>query len=379
MIGTKKYASALIGMMTFFALVPVTSIQAALDCDVSNQLELDWDDAGRDWPDPTGTTTAYSPTLSHSENVGGIDFNFAISSDQSNADLIWSLGIISGSLATPNDTDNIVGPGDLDGDGAPDQGLAVAVNPNVNGSTTTPLDMDVILTTTISEPVSGFEFTISDVDYSLAAQVRQDQVTIVGTYQGATVTPTLTAVSTDPTFTISGNTATAIPLDNRDASSNFPTVGDLPAENGLLLVTFDQPIDSFTITYADADETTADGDLGGTRGISLLNDFAFCPAPDLAISKSDDPNTEYTPGTPFTYTINASNPGSGSANGTVVADDLPTWATNVTWTCSASGGAVCPAASGSGDINETIATFPAGGSVVYTVTGTYSADMADYP
>lgn len=379
MIQTKKYASALIGLVTFFALIPVSSVQAALDCDVSNQLELDWDDAGRDWPDPTGTTTAYVPTLNHTENVGGIDFDFAFSSDQSNADFVWSLGIISGSLATPNDTNNVVGPGDLDNDGTPDQGLAVAVNPNVNGSTTSPLNMDVILTTTISEPVSGFEFTVSDVDYSPAAQVRQDEVTITGTYQGNTVLPTLTAVSLDPTFTISGNTATAIVLDNRDANSNFPGSGDLPAENGLLLVTFDQPIDSFTIVYADADETTADGDVGGTRGISIMNDFAFCPSPDLVITKSDDPNTEYTPGTPFTYTVVASNTGSGSANGTVVADDLPTWATNVTWTCSALGGAVCPSASGSGDINETIATFPNGGSVTYTITGIYSADMADYP
>src|SRR5205085_2262459 len=43
------------------------------------------------------------------------------------------------------------------------------------------------------------------------------------------------------------------------------------------------------------------------------------------------------------------------------------------WTCSATGGAVCPNASGAGDLNETLATFPAGSTVTYTVTATVIA------
>lgn len=378
---SSKYISFVMGLCAVSALSLSPVVHAELTCAVENQSFLDWDDAGRDWPAPTGSNPTYNPALSHSENVDGVDFNFAFSSDQSNADFIWSLGRVAGGLATPDDVVAVVGPGDIDGDGANDSGLAVAINPTTNGSTSTAdaLDMDVILTTTLSEPISGIEFTISDVDYSNQAQVRQDEVTIVGTYQGATVLPTLTAVSSDPTFTISGNTATAIVAANRDANSSFPNQGDLPAENGLLTVTFDQPIDSFTITYADADETTFDGDVGGTRGISMLNDFGFCPAPDLEITKSDDPTTTYTPGRDFVYNITATNNGSGSANGTVITDDVPTWGENVTWTCSAIGGAVCPSASGTGDINETIATFPDGGSITYIVSGTYSSDMNVYP
>ncbi len=45
----------------------------------------------------------------------------------------------------------------------------------------------------------------------------------------------------------------------------------------------------------------------------------------------------------------------------------------MTWTCAASGGAVCPNASGSGALNETVATFPGGSTVVYTLTATVSA------
>ena len=359
---------------------------AALSCDISNQAALAWDDAGRNWPDPVnvGDAANYVPTLSHTETVGGIDFDFAFSSNLTEADFIWSLGSISAQLATIDDIGQIVGPGDLDGDGAPDSGLVVAISPTLDG-TNTAVTLDVALTTILTDtitgaesPVSQLEFTISDIDYSAAAQVRQDRVTITGTYQGLTVLPTLTAVSADPTFTILGNVATAIELDNRDASSDFPTSGDLPAENGLLLVTFDQPIDSFTILYQDADETVADGDVGGTRGLSIMNDFSFCSAPDLSITKTDS-QPSYTPGESFSYDILVSNTGTGSANGAEIQDILPAWATGATWTCSgATGGAVCPNASGIGDISEIIATFPAASALTYTITGTYSSDMNDY-
>lgn len=371
----KNTIKILMSSALFFGLGSSPVLNAALNCDVSNQQSLDWDDAGRDWPDPTGANPNYNPTLAHTETVGGIDFDFVFSSDQPNADFLFSLGAIAGQLGTPNDQAGIVGPGDLDGDGAIDQGLSVAVSSQ--DTTGAPIDIDVILTATLSEPVSGFEFTVSDVDHSEAAQVRQDQVTVVGSYLGNPVIPVLSATSATPTFTIAGNTATAIVQANADANAGFPGAGDLPAIDGLLTATFDQLIDSFTVIYADADETTADGDLGGTRGISMMNDFAFCPAPDLSITKTDGVGN-YTPGTPFSYDIVVTNNGSGSANGSTFNDALPTWATGVAFSCAAAGGAACPAGTitGAGDV---IPTLPEGGSLTFTVTGTYSPDMADYP
>jgi uncharacterized repeat protein (TIGR01451 family) len=53
-----------------------------------------------------------------------------------------------------------------------------------------------------------------------------------------------------------------------------------------------------------------------------------------------------------------------------VADTLPASITSAAWTCTASGGAACPSASGSGNLNQTLATLPAGGVVTYTITGT---------
>jgi uncharacterized repeat protein (TIGR01451 family)/fimbrial isopeptide formation D2 family protein len=69
------------------------------------------------------------------------------------------------------------------------------------------------------------------------------------------------------------------------------------------------------------------------------------------------------------YTVRIYNAGPGSADGTVLADPVPVNASNVTWSCGNEvGGATCPHPSGSGAINETLATLPAGGSLTYTVT-----------
>ena len=118
----------------------------------------------------------------------------------------------------------------------------------------------------------------------------------------------------------------------------------------------------------------------GTTDPTPGNDSATdtdTPAPqaDLAITK-DDGSATYTPGGSVTYAIVVSNAGPSDANGATITDDLPEPPlSNITWTCgSETGGAVCPNASGTGDISETIATFPAGGSLTYTVTADIDAD-----
>ena len=81
-------------------------------------------------------------------------------------------------------------------------------------------------------------------------------------------------------------------------------------------------------------------------------------------------------GSPISYTVTALNTGSVAADGTVVTDTLPASLSNPTWTCAASGGAACPNPSGTGSLAETIATFPEGGSVVYTIDATIPATAA---
>jgi uncharacterized repeat protein (TIGR01451 family) len=93
---------------------------------------------------------------------------------------------------------------------------------------------------------------------------------------------------------------------------------------------------------------------------------------NLSVTKTDGTAT-YNPGTTTTYTIAVSNAGPANAVGATVADTFSaTQVTGVTWTCAATGGAVCPAANGTGNINETV-NIPVGGTLTYTATASISA------
>jgi uncharacterized repeat protein (TIGR01451 family) len=77
------------------------------------------------------------------------------------------------------------------------------------------------------------------------------------------------------------------------------------------------------------------------------------------------------------YNIDVTNAGPGAADGALFVDNVPASITGVTWTCAAAGGAVCPAAMGSGNaISQTIARLPMNGRLTYTVTGTAAAGSA---
>ncbi len=87
---------------------------------------------------------------------------------------------------------------------------------------------------------------------------------------------------------------------------------------------------------------------------------------DLSVTKTDGVTT-YTPGTSTTYTIVVANSGPTNITNATFTDTFPAAITAANWTCIGAGGATCPAASGSGNINATV-TIPFGGSLTYTVT-----------
>ncbi len=91
---------------------------------------------------------------------------------------------------------------------------------------------------------------------------------------------------------------------------------------------------------------------------------------DLSITKVTKKST-YTAGSPITYTITVKNAGPSTATDATVTDPLPASITGATWTCTPSSGASCTS-SGTADVNDTV-TIPAGGSLLYTVTGTVVA------
>lgn len=76
-------------------------------------------------------------------------------------------------------------------------------------------------------------------------------------------------------------------------------------------------------------------------------------------------------GQSISYTITLRNDGPADGAGSVFTDPVPLSIGNVSWSCVASAGAVCPNASGSGNnISQTIAVLPVGGQLIYTITGT---------
>jgi len=73
-----------------------------------------------------------------------------------------------------------------------------------------------------------------------------------------------------------------------------------------------------------------------------------------------------------TYTITVTNPGPVAITGASVTDTFPSIFTSVTFTATQSGGATGFAASGTGNINDTV-DMPSGSKVTYTAKGKVSA------
>lgn len=107
----------------------------------------------------------------------------------------------------------------------------------------------------------------------------------------------------------------------------------------------------------------APGDHDATQTLTGVKRHA-----DVSIGKTDAPDPVVT-GEQLQYTVTVDNAGPCAAGGTLVSDNFPGELVSAGWTCTASGGAVCPALAGAGNINSTINTFPSGGQVVFHVTG----------
>ena len=96
---------------------------------------------------------------------------------------------------------------------------------------------------------------------------------------------------------------------------------------------------------------------------------------DLAVTKTDAVGT-YVPGDLLVYTVTVRNLGPDAAANIRVRDNIPAGLTDAVWTCDDSGGVVCPAASGSGNLDVTIASFPVGGLLNYTFFGNVAGTPA---
>lgn len=98
-------------------------------------------------------------------------------------------------------------------------------------------------------------------------------------------------------------------------------------------------------------------------------------AADLSLMLTRNPGgTLVAPGTPLTYQLTVTNKGAAPIAGAQLATSIVP-AAGTAWTCTSSGGAQCPAASGTAAI-VSLPSIPAGGALVFTYTTTAPSDPA---
>lgn len=185
---------------------------------------------------------------------------------------------------------------------------------------------------------------------------------------GAVITDTMPSKMSGFTWTCSASGGASCPAASGSGSlsqtANLPNGGQLTySVTGTVLLTA-----SGTLTNT-ASIATPSGVTDRTPGNNSATDNDTIVNPDLEILKTSSA-ASYNAGSLITYTIVARNNGPVSLTGVSVVDNAPAMLTGVTWNCVASGGAACPAASGSNSINHTGLTLPSGGFLTYTLRGT---------
>lgn len=120
----------------------------------------------------------------------------------------------------------------------------------------------------------------------------------------------------------------------------------------------------------------ANAAVGGAINGSGSSSVVIPANPQIAVTKSVS-TAATQPGESVTYTLTVSNVGVTDVVNLTISDPLPIGINAFAWTCTASAAATCPNASGSGAINQTIALFPAGGELVYSVIATVAEDAPE--
>lgn len=143
------------------------------------------------------------------------------------------------------------------------------------------------------------------------------------------------------------------------------------------ILTFGPGQTSLTVTIPITNDDQIEGDEIVTLGLSqptaaglsqpavaTLFIIDTLPEADLAITKTSAWGQEQ-----IVYTIVVSNAGPNDVYGTAVLDPLPAEISNISWRCVATGSAVCGAATGTGDLTQTV-DIPLAGRITYILTGT---------
>ncbi|QTD57076.1 DUF11 domain-containing protein [Parasphingorhabdus cellanae] len=302
-------------------------------CPIVNQTLFDWNAAGVTWT---------SGTLNNSYTVANIGtINFALSNTGGTYD-----------DGSPEDNSNNTG-----GLAATEQSLYQNLQFDNRAQVATTV-------LTLPTAVPSLQFTVFDIDF--AANDFADKLTVTGSFNGATVMPTLTNGVVNY---VVGNVAVG------DGGSNSDSA------NGNVVVTFSSPVDTITIEYGNAGTAPANPD---GQAISI-HDINFCsPATTLSVTKissvisdpvngTSDPKS--IPGATIQYCILISNAGSATASSISATDTIPS---NVTYTAaSMQSGSNCGSAATAEDDDATGAdeSDPFGASVSGAVLTATAASL----
>ncbi len=221
--------------------------------------------------------------------------------------------------------------------------------------------------------------------------VTTKTTTATGYVPGGTVTYTITVRNNGPSnasnVNVVDNAPTGTTISSWSAAVTNGTV-ILPNTNGTgnlnqtIATLPNGAVVTYTVTVAIPSGFT--GSLSNTAAVTsptpdptpgctacTTTPITAAPSADIVTVKTTQTagQTTFTPGENVIYTITVTNNGPSNAATVNVKDIAPTGTTIVAWTASVTTGSVTlPNTSGTGNLDETIATLPNGAVVTYTVT-----------
>ena len=313
---------------------------------------------------PTGTT--YRPNTT---TLNGV----AVADQLGTSPLVIGMLVSSSAVAVsgkpPSTSPGVIEPG---------QSAIVSFQVLVNSSTTA----HIVNTATIEPdgmdgPLPAFSVQVTTDVAVGSADLAVSMTGPVTAAAGTNITYSITVQNAGPSAADDVSLFDAIPpgltlVSVTGACTSLPcSLGSLPNdETRTASVTFAIPVN-----YSGADPivntasvTTRSEDTFQENNSTSVSTALFAPVADLAITNTNGVSTVVA-GATTTYTITVTNAGPTTATNAVVTDVFSSALTGVSWNCAGTGGAVCGAAAGTGNINATV-TVPVTGAATFTATGT---------
>ena len=284
-----------------------------------------------------------------------------------------------------------------------------AVSCVVNAQTSASLPAEVKNSATLNSAIPGATCTPNDAAVPCVAEVSNPSMPVLSLVKssnggnallaGGTVVYTVTAANNGTVPATGASVVDALPAGVASQTWSCTTAGGATCPNDSGTGALNEAIATWpaggSLTYTITAQLAASnlpGQVVNNASVTAPAGTASCATPQhasatppctasatdtvlrpkVAITKTSTAGTLLA-GSTFTYTVTVRSVGQAPAHGTVVADSLPANVSSWSWICTAGGGAACPAGAGTGALNETIATFPPGGQVVYAITAQLAA------